>query len=416
MLEWALLLLATPFLLFPSVYPRLAAGALAAVGLAIVAVTAVDWKRVGLWEVAGLLQLPWAMITVWTVVGAMVSQTPDLTLPKFTGIALGMLMLRVVLLTGTTLSRIWWLAAGYFVAGTAMVIGGMLAGPRWLNKFDLLYYLDGLIPRVVLGMPGAEGGVNSTALGGSTLWLLPVATVLALYGLMLTVRGRSTGDDRRWSLPATMGCAAAALAAGFVLLLSQARAAWMAVPVTAFLVFVIRSRRAIGWWVLGAVSAVMAWAYVAQWSLVRIFGPERPFIWGLAAALIRSHPLAGAGLGSFRLLAGPAPEAGIPEPLFVAHAHNVFLQVALDVGIPGLIGYLGLLGLATYMTRRMLQREGHGAARALCAGLWANLVAIHLFGLVDAIGLGTKVGVFFWWNLGLIAALHNEANKSQTRG
>jgi hypothetical protein len=42
----------------------------------------------------------------------------------------------------------------------------------------------------------------------------------------------------------------------------------------------------------------------------------------------------------------------------------------------------------------------------LALGLWGNLVAVHLFGLTDAVVLGAKVGLLLWLSIGLIAALH----------
>jgi putative inorganic carbon (HCO3(-)) transporter len=82
----------------------------------------------------------------------------------------------------------------------------------------------------------------------------------------------------------------------------------------------------------------------------------------------------------------------------------VFLQTALDVGLPGLIAYLALLLVATALCWR-LYRHGGKVEASLAVGLWASLAATHLFGLTDAIALGAKVGVFLWWNLALIGAL-----------
>jgi putative inorganic carbon (HCO3(-)) transporter len=36
----------------------------------------------------------------------------------------------------------------------------------------------------------------------------------------------------------------------------------------------------------------------------------------------------------------------VPPDTDIAHAHNIFLQTALDLGIPGLVAYLALLGSA----------------------------------------------------------------------
>lgn len=161
----------------------------------------------------------------------------------------------------------------------------------------------------------------------------------------------------------------------------------------------------------GASASLVWWAWLGWPSLSAWVGVERVYIWSLAVESIRANPITGVGLGAFRMLAGAAPQEGIAQPFFVVHAHNVFLQVALDVGVPGLVAYLALLGVATHMTYQVLRHDSEPYVRALCLGLWTNLAAIHIFGLADAIALGTKVGIFLWWNVGLIAAIHGVARR-----
>lgn len=49
-------------------------------------------------------------------------------------------------------------------------------------------------------------------------------------------------------------------------------------------------------------------------------------------------------------------------------------------------------------------REG-GEGRALALILAGELVALHVYGLTDALALGSKPAVAFWFAMGLIAAL-----------
>jgi len=43
--------------------------------------------------------------------------------------------------------------------------------------------------------------------------------------------------------------------------------------------------------------------------------------------------------------------------------------------------------------------------RALALGLAAGLIALHVYGMTDALALGSKPAVAFWYALGLVAAL-----------
>jgi hypothetical protein len=58
------------------------------------------------------------------------------------------------------------------------------------------------------------------------------------------------------------------------------------------------------------------------------------------------------------------------------------------------------------MTWQIATQARDQRMKVVSLGLWSSLVAIHVFGLTDAIALGSKVGLYYWWNLGLIAATY----------
>jgi putative inorganic carbon (HCO3(-)) transporter len=120
---------------------------------------------------------------------------------------------------------------------------------------------------------------------------------------------------------------------------------------------------------------------------------------------IQDFPFTGVGLGTFRRVVGLLyPLFTISPDIDIAHAHNIFLQVALDVGVPGLIAYLALLWVAGAVAWHVA-RGGPPLLQALAIGLLAALVSLHLYGLTDALALGSKPGLAFWMILGLLAAL-----------
>ena len=394
-LEWALVLLAAPVLAFPATYPQLTVGVLALVGATIAFVSLFQRQAVELWKLVFPYRLPLAVLIAGLGVGAFVSPSFELTLPKLSGVVLGILVLRAVLLTGTTYSRIRLLAGAYLLIGSLAVVAGVFVSPAWMHKFEMLFLLSSRIPRFVQGLPGAEQGVNPNALGGATLLFLPLAVVLAVQS-----RGRAAK---------IYGIAAAALF--LVLALSQSRAAWVSAAIVGSVLMVARYRVRLIWVALPA-AILTGWMWSRAETLPTILGSHRATIWSLAVESIQTHPLGGVGLGAFRLVVIEAMrQVPIGERFGAPHAHNVFLQVALDAGVIGLVAYVALLVVATRMTYRMLHRDGPAFERALCLGLWSSLFAVHVFGIVDAIVLGAKIGVFFWWNLGLIAALHEGARR-----
>jgi putative inorganic carbon (HCO3(-)) transporter len=138
-------------------------------------------------------------------------------------------------------------------------------------------------------------------------------------------------------------------------------------------------------------------------------GQGRWEIWSRALWFIRDAPLSGIGLNAFRELAGVRYPFETPIP--AVHAHNIFLQTALDLGIIGLAAYVALLIVVGWQARRAY-RDGDPRHRRLVLGLAGGLVAVHVFGITDAIALGAKVGLFFWWNVALIGALYSHSLKT----
>jgi len=89
----------------------------------------------------------------------------------------------------------------------------------------------------------------------------------------------------------------------------------------------------------------------------------------------------------------------------IAHAHNIFLQTATDLGLPGLIAYLALLGIAAAVAWRIDAQQG--------LPLLAALIALHIYSLTDALALGSKPGIILWTALGLLAALAQESDLAE---
>jgi putative inorganic carbon (HCO3(-)) transporter len=179
------------------------------------------------------------------------------------------------------------------------------------------------------------------------------------------------------------------------------------------------SRRRLIWigLLLGAGFALLfaLWLGPEQWQQLWQEPPrETPFgtlstlsfrqeIWRWALAAIRSFPLTGTGLGTFRRVVFRFYPIAVVPDYDPAHAHNVFLQVALDVGLPGLVAYLALLMVAAVIAWRVARRNA--ALRPFAIGLFAGLVAFHAFGILDAIALGQKPAFLLWMTLGMLAAL-----------
>jgi len=127
--------------------------------------------------------------------------------------------------------------------------------------------------------------------------------------------------------------------------------------------------------------------------------------------MIQDFSFTGVGMGSFGRVADLLYPFFLAPPGQIPHAHNLFLQVAGDLGIPGLLAWLAVLlavMAAAWQVYRSGQRHHHGSLRAaLGAGLLASQVALMVHGLTDATVWGmTKPAVVVWAMWGLTLAAH----------
>ena len=99
----------------------------------------------------------------------------------------------------------------------------------------------------------------------------------------------------------------------------------------------------------------------------------------------------------------PYPSVGLWAR--VPHAHNNLLQVGVDLGIPGLVGYVGMLVVFALCAWKIHRVSKSRSLRLLTGGLFAGMLAHQVYGLTDAITLGAKPGFLLWFLWGLMAAL-----------
>jgi putative inorganic carbon (HCO3(-)) transporter len=275
----------------------------------------------------------------------------------------------------------------------------------------LMFYQQ--LPSVVRGLPRAPQGFNPNQVGGTLTLFLPLTVTLFIY----LIRYRHA--DGLWVLR-MVGTSFTLVLMTITLILTQSR--WSYVSTFLALLFLGLSQRGLLRWFtvvvcllgvgvvgfLGPVTVaygVLGDSTLENWT-AQGFLPGRVEIWQRAAVAIRDHPLTGIGFDTLV----PIVHARYPTYLLApgsdfTHAHNLYLQTALDLGIPGLIGFLALLIVWVRMLWQVRQQAEQAFDRALATGLLFGVTGQLLFGLADAIALGQKPGVFFWVYLGVGGAL-----------
>lgn len=394
-----------PLLLFPGFRPAWTAVALG--GLAILWILRALICR-ETWPVTpfngALLVFCLAIpLAVWA------SPVPDLTIPKLTGLILGLAAFRVIALSVRTRRALMIALAALAAVGLAIWTLGVLG-----MGLAPLQPLTQRLPAALVSLPGAEQGINPNQLAGALMLLLPLLIACAFGFLRAGRRG----------LAALL--ALIALAALATLFLTHSRAGWIgfAVALIALILGMLwlsvdaRRRKALA---IAASLAFVGALALAAIVLPRVLSQDtsaaaamsgdaaitltgRVEIWSRAVYALQDFPFTGVGLGAFRRVVNVLyPLFLVPPDMDIAHSHNMFLQVGLDLGLIGLVGYVALL-LVALTAAWQVTSGGDGFERFFALGALAALIGFHVYGLADALALGSKPSVVFWVMLGLVAA------------
>lgn len=365
--------------------------------------------------------------------------TPDLglSLPKISGLLLGILFYFTIV--RYTPTRASWNAAflGYIGLGAGVALFGLASTQWFTTKLTILNALTARLPRLVIGLPGAEAGVHPNILAGALLWLLPPAA----FGALALARhpgwfipDTTRPQPRAWLAPTgvlALSLASALIAA--VLVLAQSRGAYLAAALSSVLLVLAWLPRRARWSLLalgllgliagsllvgrddgGTLAALLESLPVNEGAVSTVSLAGRLEIWSRAQWAIRDAPVTGLGMDVFRAaLPLLYPLASNNPSIPVTHAHNELLQAALDLGLPGMVAFLALnLGAFGLFARLLRER---GTVRLLALGLGGGLLAHFLFGLTDAAALGGRPGIVFWILLGLIASLYRQIASPSAR-
>jgi len=258
---------------------------------------------------------------------------------------------------------------GVLLLAAARLAFGPAASPRPVH-FSL--------PLLVLAGVGAVAA--ATAAGHGTLATRLYVAALAVLASAVALSARPAARAAEATLPWL-----AAPVAGWALLASQTRSAWIGAVLGLAVVAVLRAPRLL-WLVGGATLAVLVLRPAALTPRLTIgddSSRDRYYMWQAGIDMVLDKPVFGQGPGMI-LDAYPRyrwPEATHPRQ---PHLHSNPLQVAAERGLPGLAFFAWWAGAAFLAALRAARSAGAGAgARAAATGAFAALAAVFAAGLFE---------------------------------
>ncbi|RME42070.1 MAG: hypothetical protein D6796_14965 [Caldilineae bacterium] len=131
----------------------------------------------------------------------------------------------------------------------------------------------------------------------------------------------------------------------------------------------------------------------------------RAALWGIA-----DFPFTGMGLGTFREVVRLLYPLRVAPAYDIAHAHNQFLQTALDLGLAGLVAYVAMWLEAAFLLWQTLRQTADPFIRGVALGVAASLAGYFVYALTDTVALGAKPGLFLWWLFAMTVGVYRQGD------
>lgn len=235
-----------------------------------------------------------------------------------------------------------------------------------------------------------QGGMSDNLAAQMLAMALPLVAAAVWSGIY--AQARLTGAIGLLAL--LLGVAALAL--------TGSRGAWLGVvaggAVALYLALRVWLRRhGVGWrWMLDVAALLIVLAALALYSAIVALPAldaqlgvsaqggsalSRIALWRDSVPLIEDYFFTGSGLGSTAMVY--ATYAYLLHVPYLYHAHNLYVQVALEQGAPALLAWVALIGAAAFYAMGAL-RVANRTGRPLLIAAFAALTVLLVHGLFEA--------------------------------
>ena len=433
--QWLPMLLSAPLIALPSPWPLIPLCVVPTVLLAI-------WMAGGKPIIRTPLNIPILVIAIMILISIWATYDLKISIGYIAGAVLGLGAFFTITRYSLTIKG-WWICFFFYSVmniGMAVVVSLMVKFPQKIGFLNpVTSHFNS--PFFVLSILSVSPHPNNIP-----YFLLGIVPLLIVFSVSTLINRRRVvtiiGPKRTFVLMVIlMGLT---LVSGFVLLLSQSRSAYFSFAVTClFLLWAVITPR-LRWLLLGStvvctIVIVVLWQRGFLATIQEVFGrtySENPAlsldtlqgrveIWSRAIDGIQDFSFTGMGMNTFEHVWPTLyPRFGVGSDVVILNAHNTYLQAALDLGIPGLIAFLGvqfgtfwmLLKIWRIICRRqdshhirngfpLLIRSGF-LIKAIVLGLGGGMLAYLVFGLTESVGLGGYM--LIWSMIGLINGLYRQ--------
>lgn len=334
------------------------------------------------------------LITLW------ITAFPDITNVQVLRLLSGIALFYSIVNWSSNIERINWLINGIILAGLILAIIAPLS-VEWSAKLAFIPAEIYQPFKIII-----QDTIHPNVMAGSLALILPISAAWVLFAwLELT------------TLEKTLAITSS-LAMSFILLLTQSRGAWAAVFLVILFYPIFRWKW--GWilsvlGILAAASAIYVVGYTEVMNALVSGGnirgsSSRIEIWERSLFMIRDFPFTGVGMGCFTKVADSLYPFTTAEPGTINHAHNLFLQIGVDLGLPGLLAWISIIIVNLIQAWKSYQtgvKDHQLRMQATGFAITGSLLTMFLHGLTDSVVWGmVRSAPLVWAILGIGSSLY----------
>lgn len=376
------------------------------------------WRFSGKFNLPSPLDFPVLILLLLAGLSLTISLDKELALPKFYGLLLGVISYYFIVIYISDKRDLRLPIIALVVMPIVLALMGLVTSPRILSISFVSSFLS-ILPQIsnLFYSTASNEIINPNTLAGALSFFVPLLISLLWDNNAYHRAFFAEKHERKIRVSYKVFAWIALVCSVIALVVSGSRGAIIGSLLGIFIVAVIRDRRFL--WALPILILIgLLIVYVGLKSSL----PEliiqsdinadlptfqyRHEIWSYSLNILNDFPLTGIGLDQFNgvLKTLYFYQSEIFTSKYIAHSHNNFFAVAVELGLPGLVLYSSLIGAFFTMAWLSWQRSGP-LRRVLIMSLTAGMAAYLFFGVMDAFTLGKKLGVFFWIFLGIITAI-----------
>ena len=382
------------------------------------------------------------VIVIQVMVSLYATYDIAVSLQKVTGVIWGIAVFFALVRLSKTRNGVILSTLVFLAGGAGIVVLGLL-GIEWpTNKIIFFNTLYENIPNLASLLPGLSDGFHPNEVGGALTWIIPFWLVTLVWPIIRFKKLKKMISPF-WIIFLFLLNLFLLSLGSLVLLFSQSRSAYigMAIGLIVLLFVVLPKKVKFVFIILLLIGSGFLLHFILNGQFMVFFNqlfPEsgmasmafsmntlsgRIEIWSRAIYAIQDFAFTGMGMNTFRTIVNvlyPLQTISADVPIKdIGHAHNLFLQVALDLGIPGLIGFIGFYLISFWMLISNIQRLRRPSENdhyqkfitkemfyVISVGLLSGQVAHLVFGMTDAIAFGAKPGILFWVMQSIICGIY----------